>query len=171
MRTLAATTLLLALALAAPAARAQELDTTVGVLSGSGISLGRGGGDLIKKRSPIFLDLDVGLMFDGDRSLEWTLRLLMELEGAVSVGVAPSVKKVVRINRRLNLYGGLGFPFFFAPFTLLGVEPAVGATFRFASRFSVVLEAHADVFFVGSDLPDGSVLAKMDLALGIRFEL
>jgi hypothetical protein len=161
---------LFALAALPRVARAQELDTVITVASGTGLSLGQGADGVARKRSPIFLDVDVGLIFDGDRAMEWTPSLIMELEEKVSVGVNPSLKRVHRW-RRFSFYGGLGFPFFFAPFTLLGVEVAAGATLHLLPRLGVTLELRSDLFFVGSDLPDGAVLAKMDAALGIRFDL
>lgn len=160
-----------ALALLAPAtALGQELDSNVTIASGTGLSLGRGSAGVLKQRSPVFLEVDVGLCFDGDHALEWTPSVLLELEGTVSVGINPSLKRFFRW-RRFGFYGGIGIPFIFAPFTLLGVEPAVGMTFRLTSRLALALEVRADVFFAGSDLPDGSVLAKLDLALGVRFDL
>jgi hypothetical protein len=156
-----------ALSLPRPAA-AQELDTIVTIAGGTGISLGQGDAWVMSKLSPVFLDIDVGLVFDGDTSLEWTPSLIMELSGRVSVGVNPSLKRVWWFDR-LSVYGGIGFPFFFAPFTLIGVEPAVGATYRLIPRLSLALEIHADVFFAGSDLPDAAILAKMDVSVGVRF--
>lgn len=158
------------LCLAAAPARAQELDTAVTVASGSGLSLGQGDAEVLKKMSPVFLEVDVGLIFDGDRSLEWTPSLIMELTGRVSVGVNPSLKRVWQFGK-LSLYAGIGFPFYFAPFSMLGVEPAIGATYNIFSRFSLALELHADVFFVGSDLPEDSIVVKMDASLGIRIDL
>jgi hypothetical protein len=151
-------------------AHAQELQTVLGVAAGTGVSLGRGNPDVVSKISPLFLDVDLGLIFDFDDSFEWTPSIIMELTGRVSLGVDPSVKHHWRFGR-FSVYGGIGVPFIFAPFTLLGVEPAVGVTFRIFPRFGLVLELHADVFFAGSDLPDGSVLAKMDGSLGIRIDL
>ena len=161
--------LLAPLLLAAPAS-AQSLDTVLTVASGSGLSLG-GGPGVAKRRSPTVLDIDVGLIFDGDRAMEWTPSLIMELEGKVSVGINPSLKRMLFLGRRVNVYGRLGFPFFFAPFTLVGVEAAVGCTVRLVRRLSVAVEGHTDVFFAGSDLPDGSVLAKLDLLIGLRLDL
>ena len=149
---------------------AQSLDTVLTVSTGSGMSLG-GGPGVAKRRSPALLDVDVGLIFDGDRAMEWTPSLIMELEGSVSVGVNPSLKRMLYLGQRLNVYGGIGFPFFFAPFTLLGAEAAVGCTVRVWKRLGVAVEAHTDVFFAGSDLPDGSVLAKLDLLVGLRWDL
>lgn len=170
-RTSAAALLGLASLLAAPAA-AQQLDTAVTVASGSGMSMGKGGEEVLTRTSPVFLDVDVGLIFDGDTSMEWTPSLIMELTGRVSVGIAPSLKRVWSLGGPpLSVYAGIGFPFFFAPFTLIGVEPAVGAFYRVLPRLSVVLELHADLFFAGSDLPDGSVLAKLDASLGLRLDL
>jgi len=39
------------------------------------------------------------------------------------------------------------------------------------NRLALVLELHANVFFAGSDLPDGAVLTKLDFSLGFRFDL
>lgn len=164
---------LLVLALLLPLPRlagAQRLHPVLTVASGTGISLGDGRDGIIRKRSPIFLDVDVGLIFDGDYAMEWTPSLIMELEDKISVGVNPSLKRVYRW-RRWSFYAGLGFPFFFAPFTLLGAEAALGASYHLFSRFGLTLEVHCDLFFVGSDLPDDSVLAKMDISLGVRFDL
>ncbi len=166
----AGSALCLAALLAPTPAQGQELDTSVTVASGTGLSLGRGSGGVLRQRSPIFLELDVGLCIDGDHAWEWTPSVLLELEGTVSVGVNPSLKRFFHW-RRFGFYGGIGIPFIFAPFTLLGVEPALGATFRLTSRLALALEVRADVFFVGSDLSDGSVLAKLDLALGLRLDL
>jgi hypothetical protein len=161
----------LLVALVAPGrASAQELHTTLTVDSGTGMSLGSGNDTVLKRRSPIFLDVDVGLVFDGDHAMEWTPSLIMEFEDKVSIGIKPSLKRVIKL-RKLRLYGRLGFPFYFAPFTLLGAGVAIGAWYPIFSRFSVVLELRSDLFFVGSDLPDGSVLAKLDFAIGIRFDL
>jgi len=151
-------------------AGAQSLDTSLTVASGTGLSLGRGASGVLRQRSPIFLDVDVGLVFDGDRAMEWTAGLIMELEGPVSVGLNPALKRMVHF-RKLAIYGGVGIPFIFAPFTLFGVEVAAGASYPVWKRLGITLELHADVFFVGSDLPDGSVLAKLDLSLGLRFDL
>jgi len=152
-------------------ASAQDLDTVLTIAGGAGLSLGQGDGEVLTRASPLFLDVDVGLIFDSDRSLEWTPSLIMELQGRVSVGVNPSLKRVWRVKSWLSIYGGIGFPLFFAPFTLLGVEPAVGAFFQLLPRFGLAVELHSDVFFVGSDLPEDSVVAKMDLSVGVRFDL
>lgn len=162
--------MLLLILLSSPQVQAQELQPILTLSGGSGLSLGQGEEGVLKRRSPIFLDIDVGLIFDGDESLEWTPSLIMELEQKVSVGVNPSLKRVYKF-RKLGIYGGLGFPFYFAPFTLLGVEAALGATYPLRPRLGLAFEIHTDVFFAGSDLPDDSVLAKMDLSLGIRFDL
>jgi len=149
---------------------AQELDTVLTVSSGTGISLGKAE-STIKKRSPLFLEIDLGLIFDGDGSLEWTPSLLVEFEGRVSVGVNPSVKRVKRWGR-FAIYGGLGFPVFVAPFTLWGAEVGVGGFFTIIPRrLALSLELRADVFFAGSDLPDGTAVVKFDFALGVRMEL
>ncbi|MCA9669746.1 MAG: hypothetical protein KC503_29330 [Myxococcales bacterium] len=161
---------LLLLAAGAGEARADGA-TVVTLSSGSGMSLGRAGEGVGRRRSPAFIELDVGLSLFDDASIEWTPSILVELEGRVSVAAVPSVKKIAWLKPWLALYAGGGVPFFFAPFTMIGVEGAVGGIVRVGRRFGVVLEIRVDVFFAGSDLEDGQALAKLDLALGIRFDL
>lgn len=153
-------------------AAAQELDSVLTLSFGTGQSLG-GSSNVVKKPSPVFLEVDVGLIFDGDTSLEWTPSLIFELTGRVAVGVNPSLKKIFALDKpkHLSAYGGIGFPTYIAPFTLFGVEAAVGAFYRFYSRFSAVLELRTHVFFAGSDLPSKTALAKLDFALGVRVDL
>ena len=152
-------------------AHSQELESILTFAGGSGISLGKGNDTVIKKMSPIFLEVDVGLVFDGDSLMEWTPSLMMELYDRVSVGINPSLKRMKPLSKRFALYGIVGIPFYFAPFTLLGAEVGCGLIYNLTERFALVAEFHADVFFVGSDLPDDSVLAKLDLSVGIRFPL
>jgi hypothetical protein len=151
-------------------AGAQQLDTVLTLATGTGLSLGKPGAELAMKTSPAFLEVDVGLIIDGDRDWEWTPSLIVEVGGRVSVGINPSVKRMLRF-KWFSVYGGVGLPFFFAPYTLLGAEVAVGGIFHIIPRIGVTLEFRTDVFFVGSDLPNGSVLAKLDFALGLRINL
>lgn len=151
-------------------ARAQSLDTIVSIGAGSGLSFGTGDGDTVIRRSPIFLAIEVGLIFDGDRSLEWTPALIFELDGRVSAGIDPRLKKLLYFGR-FGLYGAVGVPVYFAPFTLFGLEAAVGGIFSFTRRLALALEVRVHAFFAGSDLPDDSALVKTDLALALRFEL
>jgi hypothetical protein len=163
--------LLIALVLVAlpQQARAQSLDAVIGLTSGTGLSLGAGDGDTVMLRSPIFLAVEVGLIFDNDESLEWTPAMIFELEGRVSAGVDPTVKKLLYFGP-FGIYGAVGIPFYFAPFTLLGAKAAVGGLFRLG-RFSVSLEVRINAFFAGSDLPDDGALVKVDAGLGLRFQL
>ncbi len=155
-------------------AHAQEVDFVASVAGGTGVSMGGGSAGVIAKLSPMTLDIDVGLVFDKDWSMEWTPSIILELGGRISVGVNPSLKRFVKLSEsgwasKMSIYGGIGVPFIFAPFTLLGAEAAVGVTYEFFPNFSPVLELHSDVFFAGSDLPEGSVLVKVDFTLGIRY--
>ena len=172
-----ATAAILALALVlgqGARAHAQEVDFVVGLAGGTGVSLGGGRAGVIAQVSPMTLDIDVGLVFDKEWEMEWTPSIILELGGRVSVGVNPSLKRFVRPSqegwlKKMSLYGGIGIPFIFAPFTLLGAEAAVGVTYEFFPKFAPVVEMHTDVFFAGSDLPEGSVLVKIDFTLGIRY--
>ena len=154
-------------------ASAQTLDTVVTVAGGTGLSIGRGTDGVARRRSPVLLELEVGLIFDGDRRLEWTPGVIVELDDRVSVGVNPAVKWVRPVGalRGLSIYAGAGVPFIFAPFTLFGAEAAVGGIYQITEMVGVALELRADVFFAGSDLPDDGILAKLDVAVGLRLGL
>ncbi len=160
--------LLVSLALSTPA-RAQSVDLVIGVTGGTGLSLGTGDGDTVTLRSPIFLAVEVGVILDDDETLEWTPSMIFELEGRVSAGVDPTVKKLFYVGP-FGIYGAVGVPFFFAPLTLLGAKTAIGGLFRLG-RFSVTLEVRINAFFAGSDLPDDGALVKVDAGLGLRFLL
>ena len=167
-RCLSLLALALLLAWARPAL-AQELDTIVTLAGGSGLSIGTGDGTALTHRSPVFVAVEVGLIFDGDRSLEWTPALIFELDGRVAAGIDPSLKKLLFWGP-LGVYGAVGVPFYFAPYTLLGVKAAVGGLWAFG-RLALALEVRINAFFAGSDLPDDSALVKIDACLGLRFEL
>jgi hypothetical protein len=152
------------------AATAQSLETIVTVSTGSGLSLGGAGGEVVKMRSPLFTEIDVGLVFDGDRQLEWTPGIIVELEGRVSLGFNPQVKRVMRFGP-FGLYGSVGVPMFFAPFTLVGVEAALGGFWHIFGRLGVAAELKTDVFFAGTDIPESGIFAKIDFSLGIRVVL
>jgi len=169
-RFVALTAVVAGICLTPSTATAQTLDTVVTLSTGSGISVGKGDSGAVGRRSPAFVEVDVGLIFDGDDTLEWTPSLLLELDGRVSVGVNPSLKRVVDFDV-VSVYGGLGVPFFFAPFTLIGAEVAVGAFYEFWGPLAAAVEFRADAFFAGSDLPDDRVVAKLDFAVGLRCEL
>ena len=161
----------LALLLWPALAAGQSLDTEMALGLGSGLSLGDGGGNsVLVKRSPLALELEVGLVFDGDRSLEWTPGIVVELDGPLAVAFNPQLKKLLW-GKRWAVYGGLGIPFFFAPFTMLGVEAALGGVFQLMPRLGIALEFRTDVFFAGSEIPDGAALVKLDLALSLRLRL
>lgn len=151
-------------------AHGQEMDTFLGLSLGTGMTMGKPGDTMQIKRSPVFLEVDVGLVFDEDFDWEWTPSLILEVDGRVSVGVNPTVKRVVRFDW-FSFYGGLGIPFFFAPYTLLGFEAAIGGIYYIIPKFAAVVEFRANVFFIGSDLPNGSALAKLDFAFGLRVDL
>jgi hypothetical protein len=162
--------LLVALPCAPPTARAEGPAPTVTVASGTGLSLGNGAADTVGKRSPVFLEFDVGLSFEELPTLEWTPGLLVELEGRVALGFNPSLKRILDLGRG-SLYAGVGVPLFFSPFTLVGVEAAVGGFLRLWRMLAANVELRTHVFFAGSDLPDDGLVAKIDLAVGVRLDI
>lgn len=151
---------------------AQSLDTIISLEGGSGLSMGTGSGSTINKMSPIFIAVEAGLIFDGDRELEYTPALIFEVGGRVSIGIDPTLKKIIYSdNGKWGFYGAVGVPFYFAPFTLIGAKAGLGSFYQFSKRLALALDLRINAFFAGSDLPDDSALIKLDLGLALRFEL
>jgi len=161
----------LLLALLAPGvALAQQVDLTLSTMGASGLSATSGQRSTATRRSPLQLEIDVGAGFEPDPRWEWTGGLIAEVEGRTSLGVNPQIKRLVG-QGRIAGYALAGFPAFFSPYTLLGVEAGGGVIARAGGMVSLVLELRADFFFVGGDLPENGMLSKFDVALGLRLPL
>jgi hypothetical protein len=151
-------------------AEAQKLDLHLETLGGSGISATSGEMGTATRRSPMFVEFEVGAGFDPDPRWEWTGALIAEVEGRTSLGISPQIKRLVG-QGRFSGYAVAGVPAFFSPFTLLGFEVGGGLVSRIVGGMSLVIEARADFFFVGSDLPEDGMLSKFDVAVGLRVPL
>ncbi len=99
------------------------------------------------------------------------LSMRAELEGRASAAVVPSVQ-LERPLGPLHLRPHAALPFFFAPFSLLGGELGLDASYPLSAGAAVTLGLRFDAFFWGSDLPEGSALVMLDamLALEMRWD-
>jgi hypothetical protein len=148
-------------------AGAQALDVLVDTSFGTGVTLTQGDGETVGVRSPVYADVDVGLVTDRDFGSEWGLGLTFQLEDAAAVALTPQVR-LVRGDEPLRFYGGIGAPVFVTPDTLFGAELAGGVIYALADPFALIGGVQVDVFFAGGDLPDGGALTMFNLGVGGR---
>lgn len=159
--------------LAAPLARlgaahAQTLDVVVDAAVGSGLLLGRGDDGTAAGHTPVFAELEAGFIFDRDRSVEWVLGTILQLEDTPGVGLVPQV----RLLRSFGLVEGFvsaGVPVFVFPFTRFGAEVGGGLLYPIVpARFALAAQLAIDVYFAGSDLPEDTTVIMFNLGLGGR---
>ena len=164
--------LALALVAAAPAhAKGQRATTQVGLQAGTGLSLGRGqGAETITHRTPIFLEASLRRWSDEFSDTVWGAALRAELEGGPSAAIVPRIE-LRRPFDGLEIRPGVGVPFFFAPFSLLGVEGSLAVRQKLSDGLGVLVLVSVDAYFWGSDLPKGSAVVMVNGALGVDLEL
>lgn len=154
------------LCLAAPAA-AQTLDINLDAAVGSGVTMGTGDGEALSRRTPFYLDVDAGFVFDRDFETEWGLGITAQLEDAPAVALTPQVR-LVRPLSVIEVYAGAGIPVFVTPFTRVGAELGGGVLYALHERFALLAGGQVDLFFAGSDLPEGSLVIMFNLGVGGR---
>jgi hypothetical protein len=152
---------------------AEKLEVSATVAAGSGLSLAGAGGTTFARRSPAFVQVDVGFIHPQLRWLELAPTLMLEVEGRVGFGVMPKVRAFVPLRgrrgpSRMLVYGSLGVPAFVAPYTLLGVQVGFGIGVQVHQKFAVVVEGTGAGYFLGSDLMKGAALGKTDAHAGVR---
>lgn len=148
-------------------AGAQALNVAVDASLGSGMTLAQGDRETVSVRSPLYADVDLGLILDRDFGSEWGLGFTFQLEDATAVALTPQVR-LVRGEAPLRFYGGVGAPVFVTPRTLFGAELAGGVIYGLSDLLSLVGGLQIDVFFAGDDLPDGGALTMFNLGVGGR---
>jgi hypothetical protein len=135
--------------------------------TGTGASFGPGNAETVVLMTPMYVDVDIIYFNDERPKLEYVVGFTAELQGRVSVGVVPQLR-FTTAQRPLLLYGLIGVPLVFAPFVLFGVEVGAGLLWRINETFGLFGEVVVDLFFLGNDIPDDSMLAKLDGNLGVR---
>jgi hypothetical protein len=153
---------------------AEKLQVSASVMAGSGLSIAGSGGTTFARRSPAFLQVDVGFIHPQLPWLELAPTVMLELEGRVAFGVMPKLRAFVPWRGRKGkqspwlTFGSLGVPVFVAPFTLVGVQAGVGVGVQLHRHLAVVVEGTGAGYFLGSDLMEDAALGKLDVQAGLR---
>lgn len=155
---------------AATPAFAQTRGTGLGIAAGSGVSLGGGSARTVVLRSPFFLDLAARTWTDEQPEMMWGGSLRAEVEGRTSVAIVPRAELAKRFGP-IVVRPGVGVPFFFAPFTMLGVEAGATAVLHLAHGFGALASLTVDAFFLGSDVPEGSAVLMFNGVLGVELAI
>ena len=152
-------------------ASAQERHVAVGLYGNSGISMGPGQDGPVILQSPVAAEVGVRTWTDIDPEIVTYMGLRLEVAESTAVGLIPRIE----YNRAagatwFHIRPFAGLPFFFSPFSLLGLEAGLSLDFGMGD-FSLVLSMMADVYFWGSDLPKDSTLFMFNGSLGFELEL
>ena len=154
-------------------AEAQHRVFTAGLQVGGGASFGQGGNaDLVLRPTPTFLDAEARTWRSDEPALALGGVLRLEVgQGRVGGAIVPraSYRRLLG-TREVRVFAGL--PYFFAPYTMLGAELGAGGRIDIGPGFGLVFNVMSSLFFVGSDVPDGSaivmVIATVGGELGVR---
>lgn len=159
----------LALAILAPGtAGAQSLDVVVDGAIGSGLLLGAGDDGTAVGHTPLYLELELGFIFDRDTAIEYVLGAVAQLEDTPGIGFTPQVR-LMRPFGQITGFFSAGVPVFVFPFTRFGLEAGGGAFYPVVEdRFAVEAQLQIDAFFGGSDLPADTTVLMFNLGLGGR---
>lgn len=147
-------------------ARAQTVTINVGAAAGTGLEIGRADVTVVR-RSPAFVTVHAGLLFDNDQRFEFGAALMAEVEGRVGVAVEPQLR-IHMGSGRVRGYLVAGVPLFVAPYTLYGASVGPGISVRVAGALSIYGELVVRAYPWGNDLPDGTALFHTDLIIGAR---
>jgi hypothetical protein len=149
------------------AAHAQSLDVLIDSSLGSGVTAGTGDGETSTRRTPMFLEVEVGFVIDRDFEIEWGLGTLVQLENQPALALRPQLR-LVRPLGWFSFFADVGLPVYTTPFTRYGGEVGAGLLYKVHERFSAVGSTHVAVFFAGSDLPEDSTVVMFNVGLGGR---
>ncbi|GEM_PF-3236109 len=155
--------------LTASIAPAETAKINASVASGTGLSLSGAAGESLSRRSPTFVNLDVGYTLDSLPWLEFAPAIHIEIEGRVGLGVLPRIRAYLPENHpAYRLYASLGALGILHPYTLYGIQGAVGSVIMLGRQFALVPEVSLTGFAAGTDLMKDGALAKFDVSLAIR---
>ncbi len=148
-------------------AAAQSLDVRLDSAVSGGLMIGSAGRDTIVGPSPMLMDFDASFIFDGDRTVEWVLGALMQMQYTPSFWLNPQVR-LRRYAGPFEAFAGVVLPFYMAPLTRFGTEVSLGAAFPKDAPIALVANVSATTFFMGADLPQDSTVFTFNGAVGLR---
>lgn len=144
---------------------------SIALTGASGLSLGSsGGGDSYMTHTPVYVDVAWRTWHSTTPQWVTGFSLRAEIDGRTSVGVVPRFE-FSRTVGGLTLRPGVAAAIFFAPYVIAGPEASVTFDLRLGSVASLVGTLSVDVFFLGNDLPQRSVLFAANGALGVAIHL
>jgi len=132
-----------------------------------GIAVGDAGDSIIVRRAPMFADLSVATWSTEDP--DWWIGggLRLEFESQTSFGASLRVGMNANLEM-LSVRPYVGAAVIFAPLTLVGAEVGVDVTVALLDSFRLLGRVFADGYFLGDDLPQGSVIVTFSGALGVE---
>lgn len=146
-------------------AHAQALDVMVDATIGTGVTrYTTDQGGVQSDRSPTYLDIDTGLVFDGDFTSEWGLGVMIQLDQTTAIALSPQVR-LVRPIANFEAYVGAGVPLFVSPNLRLGGAFDVGARWPITDVFALSGGSQIAVYFAGDDL-DGDARTVFNFSFG-----
>ena len=148
-------------------ATAERLEVSASVLAGTGISLAGSGGKTFARRSPTFLQAEVGLVHPQLPWLELAPTLMLEIDGRIGFGIAPKLRARLP-GKRVRAYGVVAMPLFVVPYTLLGVQAGGGLMVALHRRVGLLAEFTGGAYVWGSDLMPNAALGPFNASLGMR---
>lgn len=155
----------------ANAADVQGIELAAAGGFGGGVSLAPGGGgDTVVSHTPLFVELDISGVLDGDTAWEYAGAVSVPFETSPGLAVTPRLRRM-RERWGLRTFLQVGAQVFVAPRRMAGVELGLGAWYPLLPGLEVGGQVLADVFFAGADVPDEGSLVMFNLVGGARLPL
>lgn len=159
-------------------AEAQGPHYEIGVHGGTGLTINSqvsenaGLSNPVQARTRGFMDITFRFWKDQLPQLALGGAIRMELEGQTSFGIVPRAEYDIGVGSVYRFRPLVGVPIFFFPFTLVGIELGMAHEFVLGGGpVSLTATMMMDTFFLGSDLPDESLLFMFNGTLGLEVEL
>ena len=147
-------------------AKAQSLDISLDAAAGTGLLIGSAGNETYTGRTPLHLNLDSALIFDNDRTFEWIIGTIVQLETQPALALNPKLRLVKR-TETVDIYAAVGLPWYVVPFRRLGVELGGGVVAPLNELLSIVAGLSIQTFFAGADVHDGTAVLELNGRFGV----
>lgn len=156
-------------------ARAESrcVNTCVGVQAARGLSLGGGSGVTTYRLSSTVIEGRTETAIMDEPALGLLAGLLLEAGGRLGVGAELGLRLRPKQPTKRDIRFAGTLQYLMAPYTLLGAGVELGACpWKFA-RFDgrLCLDLRGTAYFFGNDLPEGQVVAHLELVVGVEFDV
>jgi hypothetical protein len=142
----------------------------VGVQAAAGLSVGGGAGTPSKKNGSALVGGRVELAVVDQPRIGLLGGILVEASGRLGVGAEVGVR--ARLRKGPARFG-LAAQSLFAPYTLFGAAVEAGTCWRlrWTEPAALCTDVRGSAQFFGNDLPKGHVVSRLDLVLGVEFDV